>query len=82
MTNPEIKQIGDYIKDLEEGLYEFDYDRISMQTEYAKVYKIIETLQKLTFETKDQDLKPVLATLELRAHKCLENIQIRLAIRN
>jgi hypothetical protein len=30
MENAEIKQIADYLKDLEEGLYEWDYRGISV----------------------------------------------------
>ena len=45
--------IGDYIKDLEEGLYEWDYDSIAMQTEYSKVYEMIKRLMDATFEADD-----------------------------
>jgi hypothetical protein len=35
-----------------------------------------------TFETKDQELKPLLATLEYKARKCKQCIERRLAVRN
>jgi hypothetical protein len=82
MEKGEIKQIGDYIKDLEESLYEWDYDQIAMQTEWSYLYKIIQRLMDATFKTKDQDLKPLLAYMELKARKCKECIEQRLAVRN
>ena len=82
MTKAELTQTADYLKDLEEGLVEFDYDQIAMQTEYDKVYQIIERLMQATFETDDQDLKPVLAMMELKARKCLDCIERRTNITN
>lgn len=35
MQRTEIKQIANYIKDLEEGLDEWDYRGLSMQLEFA-----------------------------------------------
>ena len=53
MEKVEIKRIADYIKDLEEGLYEWDYRGITTQGHLTKLYGIIERLMKATFETKD-----------------------------
>ncbi len=82
MTNSEIKQIADYVLDLEEGLYEWDYDQMALQTEYSKLYCTIKTLMDLTFKTTDRKLKPALAMLEMRARKCKQYIEKRLAVRN
>ena len=82
MEKDEIKQIGDYLKDLEEGLVEWDYRGITTQGHLTELYRIIETLMNETFRTKDQDLKPLLATLEYKARKCKECIERRLAVRN
>ena len=82
MRKAEVKRIADYIKDLEEGLYEWDYDNIAMQAEYPKLYEVIKTLMDATFKTKDQQLKVLLATLELKARKCKDCIEQRLAVRN
>ena len=37
MTKPKIKQLSYYLKDLEEGLYEWDYDEITMRTEWSNL---------------------------------------------
>ena len=82
MTKPQIKQLSYYIKDLEEGLYEWDYDRIAMQTEWSKLYETIKLLMNETFKTKDQELKPILAIIELRARRCKNCIERRVGMRN
>ena len=82
MDKTEIKSIADYLKDLEEGLYEWDYRGITTQGHLTKLYGIIERLMNATFETKDQQLKPLLATLEMKARKCKQCIERRLAVRN
>ena len=81
MERAEIKAIGDYLKDLEEGLVEWDYHGITTLSQLTKLHRIIETLMDATFEA-DQELKPLLATLELKARKCKECIERRLAVRN
>ena len=82
MLKPQIKEISEYLKDLEEGLYEWDYDRIAMQTEWPKLYQTIKLLMDETYKTKDQKLKPILAIIELRARRCKECIENRLGVRN
>jgi hypothetical protein len=82
MERAEIKRIADYLKDLEEGLYEWDYRGITTQGHLTKLYGIIERLMKATFETEDQELKVLLATLEYKARKCKQCIERRTAVRN
>ncbi len=82
MDRAEIKRIGDYVKDLEEGLVEWDYDEIAMQTEMPYLYQIIKQLMDATYETRDQDLKVLLATLEYKARKCKNHMEQRLSVRN
>ena len=53
MEKAEIKRIGDYLKDLEEGLVEWDYRGITTQGHLTELYRIIETLMNETFRTKD-----------------------------
>ena len=62
MHKVEIKQIADYLKDLEEGLVEWDYRGITTQGHLTELYGIIKRLMQATFETKDQELKVLLAT--------------------
>ena len=82
MEKVEIKQIADYLKDLEEGLYEWDYRGITTQGQLTELYRIIKRLMDATYETKDQQLKPLLATLEYKARKCKQCIEARTGVRN
>lgn len=82
MEKAEIRQIADYLKDLEEGLVEWDYRGITTQGQLTELFRIIERLMDATFNTKDQELKLLLATLEYKARKCKECIERRLAVRN
>lgn len=77
-----IKQIADYIKELEEGLYRLDYQGQANQIHLNKLYEIIKRLMDATFNTNDQKLKPPLVTLEYKARKCKECIESRLALKN
>ena len=81
MDKAEIKNIGAYLKDLEEGLYEWDYRGLITLGHLTKLYEIIKTLMDATFKA-DQELKPLLATLEYKARKCKACIEARLAVRN
>jgi len=62
MERVEIKQIADYLKDLEEGLVKWNYRGITTQGHLTELYRIIERLMGATFKTKDQQLKPLLET--------------------
>jgi hypothetical protein len=81
MQKAEIKQIADYLKDLEEGLVEWDYRGITTQGHLTELYRIIKRLMDATFEA-DQELKPLLATLEYKARKCKQCIEARTGVRN
>ena len=82
MKKAEIKAIGDYLKDLEEGLYEWDYRGMTALYRLPELYRIIKLLMDETFKAKDKQLKVLLATLEYKARKCKECIERRLAVRN
>ena len=82
MEKVEIKQVADYVKNLEEGLVGGDFDHIAMQAELPYLYQIIQHLMDATFKTDDQKLKPLLATIEYKARKCKEHIEARLAVKN
>jgi len=82
MEKAEIKQIADYLKDLEEGLVERDYRGITTQGRLTELYRIIKWLMDATYETEDQQLKLLLATLEYKARKCKECIEARTGVRN
>ncbi len=82
MEKAEIRQIAAYPKDLEEGLVELDYRGQSTLDDLNRLYVIISRLMDATSETRDQELKPLLASLEYKARKCKECIEERLAVRN
>ncbi|UCE07932.1 MAG: hypothetical protein JSW07_07845 [bacterium] len=82
MERVEIKHVADYVKELEEGLVEWDYDHIAMQAELPYLYQVIKRLMDETYKTRDQKLKPLLATIEYKARKCKQCIEARLAVRN
>lgn len=81
MERAEIKRVVDYLKDLEEGLYKWDYCGITTLSGLTELYRIIQTLMNATFKA-DQELKPLLATLEYKARKCKECIERRILVRN
>lgn len=82
MERVEIKQIAAYLKDLEEGLDEWDYRGPATLGDLNRLYVLITHLMKATYETDDQKLKPLLAALEYKARRCKECIEARLAVRN
>ena len=67
MEKVAIKQVADYIKDLEEGLDAWDYRGPITLGHLTKLHQIIRRLMDATYETDDQELKPLLATLEYKA---------------
>jgi len=81
MKKAEIKAIGDYLKDVHEGICEWD-GTAPMQRYLYELYRIIERLMDATFKTKDKQLKVLLATLEYKARKYKAEIEQRLAVRN
>lgn len=82
MERGQIRQIVNYVKELEKGLVEWDYDHIAMQAELPYLYQVIKQLMDATYKAEDQRLKPLLATLEYKARKCKQCIEDRLTVRN
>ena len=82
MEKAEIKRIADYLKDLEEGLYEWDYRGITTLGYATELHRIIESLMNATFGAKDKRTKALLTSLEYRARCCKGCIERRLAVRN
>ena len=84
MTNTQINDLADYIIDLEEGLMEWDYDNIAMQTEIPIIYQKIKLLMDETFNTpaEDKEMKIVLASMEMKLRKCLDCVKNRIGVNN
>ena len=53
MEKAEIKRISEFLKDLEEGLYEGDYSGVFARRKLDELYPIIKTLMDETFKAKD-----------------------------
>ncbi len=81
MDKSEIKQIGAFLNDVQEGLCEDDDDTI-LRLYLTRLYQIIPRLMAATFATGDQGLKVLLATLEKRAREYQQEIEGRLGARN
>lgn len=81
MEKEEIKQIGEFLSDVHEGICEQDEPHIQ-QLQLNELYRVIKRLMDTTFETKDQGKKVLLASLEYKARQYKEQIEKRLAIRN
>lgn len=47
MNKAEIKEIDDYVKELFESLYEWDYGELSWQVELPKLHKTIEGVAEM-----------------------------------
>ena len=86
MERDEIKQIVDYLKELEEEVEkeycERHYRGLFCHQDLNMLYGIIKYLMDSTYATDDQQLKPLLAILEYRARKCKNHIEEALAVKN
>ncbi|MBL7188597.1 MAG: hypothetical protein ISS70_19915 [Phycisphaerae bacterium] len=82
MGRAEINHIGDYLGDLEEGFDLWVYQGPPTLGDLNQLHVIIERLMNAIYETYDQELKPLLATLEYRARTCKHCIEARLAVKN
>lgn len=81
MDKAEIRQIGHFLSDVNEGLCEGD-GQIAMQLQLQELHRIIKTLMDETSKAKDKELKTVLAMLEQQAREYRDDIEKKLAIRN
>jgi len=81
-TSIEIKPTFEYLKELEEQLYEFELSEVEMTLEGHNLYKLIEKLMDMTFKSKDDDVKVRLALLEKKARDCYDCIKSRLVVQN
>jgi hypothetical protein len=80
MEKAEIKQINNFLNDVQERLCEGD-EATAMHLQLTELYGIIKLLMDETFKA-DHEFKPPLATLEYKARWCKECIESRLAVRN
>lgn len=57
MTPNQLQQIIDYATETEEALYEFDMDRLAMQTELPILHQTIEKLIKASADCADGNFR-------------------------
>ncbi|NQT71994.1 MAG: hypothetical protein HQ553_04390 [Chloroflexi bacterium] len=53
-----------------------------MQAELPNLYQTIKLLMDETFKTKDQELRTLLAYMEMRLRECKQVMEERLGVRN
>ena len=82
MERAYIRQLGEYLKDLEEGLDLRVCQGPSTLGDLNRLYEIIPHLRDAIYETNDQELATFLATLEFKARTCMHCIEDRLAVWN
>jgi hypothetical protein len=82
MDKAEIKQIADYLKELEEGLDLQGHLELTDLGHVSKLHLIIKRLMDATFTCKDQQIKVLLANLKHKARMCKDCIETRLAVKN
>ena len=86
MERDELKQIVDYLRELEEEVEkeysERHYRGLFCFQDLNMLYGIIKYLMDSTYMAEDRQLKPLLAILEYRARKCKNHIEEALAVKN
>ena len=86
MERDELKQIVDYLRELEEEVEkeynERHYRGLFCLQDLNMLYSIIKYLMDSTYMNDDRQLKPLLTILEYRARKCKDHIERALAVKN
>ncbi len=82
MEELELRQIADYLRDLEDGLDLWLHQGPSTLGDLNRLYEIIPHLRDAIYETDDLELATILASLEFKAKTCMHCIEDRLAVWN
>jgi len=82
MERAEFKRIDEYIEDVENNLERWATQNIPAERHLTKLHLVIERLMNISGDTKDQQLKTSLATLEHRARRCMQSVQERHTVSN
>lgn len=75
MERAEFKRIDKYIEDVEENLERLPAQSVVTERHLTKLHLVIERLIHISEDTKDQQLKTSLSTLEHRARRCMRCIE-------
>ncbi len=76
----EVKQIVGFLNSVREDLC--DGTAAILGLRLTELYRVVTRLMDATSATEDQDLKVLLASLELRAREYKQEIEGRLGVRN
>ena len=82
MAKTELQQIIDYVKELEEELYEWDEGVTSWQIELPKLHRTIARLMEMSAASDDSDFRTVLAAIEYKARNYRDCILMRSGMKN
>ena len=82
MTQAEIQQIYEYLKELKDVLYDLEIGPVSKQAELAKLEETITQLMAAGVQTEDGVDRVKLGYLETKARHCRECILIRMGKQN
>ena len=84
MTNTQIKNLAEYIIDLEEALQNSFYDAMAMKNQLPIIYQKIEFLMGVISNTpaEDGEMKVVLVSMEMKLRKCLDCVKSRTGVNN
>ncbi len=82
MESEEFKRIDKYIEDVEENLGRCPAQSVVTERHLTKLHLVIERLIHISADTKDQQLRSSLTTLEYRARRCMSCIKARHTDRN
>jgi len=74
MEKSEIKRISDFLSDVYEGVCE-DHSA-AVQLYLTELYRLIKFLMDETFRTKNQWQKVILASLEYKARRCKQIVEL------
>ncbi len=82
MTTEELQEIIDFVNESTEALYEYDGDADTWQIELAKLHDIIVSLMDASAQSRVEDYRVLLASVEYKARKERECILRRLSMGN
>ena len=82
MTEAEIREIAEYLADLEEGLYQWEYRDEAAEYHLGQIRQVVKHLVDASSNSTSQMEQQLFAKLQLKAHRCKESIEERLAVWN
>ncbi len=80
MDEAEIRRIASYVEGLEHGFADWQCREPATHRQLIKLHLTIERLACAICETRDEQLKSMLAALEGRARRCKQHMESRVAV--